>query len=212
MVRGAHRPVTRLVDDRAVITAVPASVLSPDAAELFVDSVADAVVALGSRAGFVDLTRARIVAAQHPDAPRALWFLRDAEGPAGWVGWASPSGAPDAVWESTTFLAPRHRGGDTFAWAKCLQTHAAVALARRWPAATFVSAVAHFNARSLAATRGWFERNGWPADEAVVHSETKGRLEHRFTWPQPRFSALEHRCFTHDAARTWGADGVAAAS
>lgn len=85
-------------------------------------------------------------------------------------------------------------------------------MARRWPTATFVSAVAHFNARSLAATRGWFGRNGWPLDEEVVHSEAKGRAEHRFAWPAPLFAPLEHRCFMHDAARPQGADGVAVAS
>lgn len=195
-----------------MIISVPASSLSPDAAAVFVDSVADAVRALGTEGRFVELTRERIRAARLPDAPQALWFLVDAQGPAGWVGWASPDGEPDAVWESSTFLAARHRGGETFARAKCLQTHTAIDLARRWPTATFVSAVAHFNRRSLAATRGWFERNSWPLEQEVVRSESKGRNEHRFVWPSPLFSPLEHRCFTHDAARTKGADGVAVAS
>lgn len=80
-----------------MISSVPAASLSPDAAALFVASVADAVCVLGSQAGFVELTRDRIAAARRPDAPQALWFLVDAHGPAGWVGWANPSGEPDAV-------------------------------------------------------------------------------------------------------------------
>lgn len=120
-----------------------------------------------------------------------LDLLMDSQGPAGWVGFVPYAPSP-LTWESSTFLAPRLRGGDAFLAARCAQAHMGQDLVRKHgDKVALVSSINSHNERAIRASRSYIDQHGWPDSGTIVAGEHKSRKSLLIRWPLP----TPHLCF-----------------
>lgn len=184
--------VYRLTSD---VTAIPLKDATEQDVHESLDSIADSLKP-GSTLPQVMLERWSLALAnQYPDC---LWLVRDNQGFAGWVGWAPYTETPH-TWQTTTYFAPRLRGTGLLTPSRCLQVHTQDTL-RTWhnqPELTFVSSIATWNTRSIAATSRYALEHNWPNQWTPAYEKSLKRHAWVLTWP----SAPAHTCTSSHSQR-----------
>lgn len=116
---------------------------------------------------------------------RPVFAICDDGRPVGWYGWF-PSESVAGAWETTTFFVPEFRGSGLYDVTRCRMAHLADDIsAVHGDRARFVSLIDPWNERSLAATRSYAARHGWPDEWSVIEEPGDDADNLVFTWPSP---------------------------